>query len=63
MTPEMKIIGDQMISAVKDHVTERLSPLMDTQRALLSRLDRAEQQLSALHKQLAALQRKGGSIN
>jgi TolA-binding protein len=55
---DLKKIGDSVISAVKIHVAKEIDPLRDTQRDLISRLDRQSQQLSALQKEVASLQRK-----
>jgi hypothetical protein len=58
LSPEMKALGDQVIFLVKSHVADQVVPLLNTQRDLLARVDKLSQQVSALNKSLAAVQRK-----
>ncbi len=58
LSPQMKAAGDAVIAAVKAHVERTVAPLLETQRDLIARLDRQAQQISALNKQVSALQKK-----
>lgn len=59
---DVQKVGDALIASVKQHVAHGLAkevdPLRDIQRDLLARVDKQAQQISALHKALAALERK-----
>lgn len=53
MTPQMKLIGDNLIAAIKAHVQKALAPLLETQRDLLGRLDRAAVALETAERRLS----------
>jgi hypothetical protein len=59
---DVQKVGDALIASVKANVAhgiaKEVEPLREIQRELIARVDRQSQQLSALHKALAALERK-----
>jgi hypothetical protein len=59
LSPDLKSVGDSVIASVKAQIDARIAPLQDIQRELIGRLDKQSQALSAVRKQLAALERKG----
>jgi chaperonin cofactor prefoldin len=63
MSFDVKQVGDALVESIKIHVAHNIKrevePLLNTQRDLLARVDKQAQQISALRKELAALERKG----
>src|SRR5690349_4481105 len=58
LTPEMEKLGDELVETVKEFVGRSIRPLLTTQRELTARCEKQAQQISALTKQIAALERK-----